>query len=461
MFSKKTSATIVAVIVLLALVVGCGTPAPPPEPEPTTPPAPEPTTPPAPEPTTPPEPEPTTPPEPVTLKLWKYASSNPNQKAWVEAYLPEFMAENPLITVVYEEFPFGAYASETLTTAYAAGEPPDVFWVTQTMLRTFYEEGVLLPLDAYLPEDYEDDWDAELLELVTFEDQVYAVPIENDVTGICYRTDLWEEAGLTEEDIPESWDELIDVAVRATTEDHFGIYLAPSATGHAVWQFTSWLWMGGGEIVDKDLTTVYYDNQATVDALRLWSDLMNVHQAMAPEALGISEALGTGKAVMEFCASANLGVYDTRYSDAGPLISVFPLPLPGGEAKADRYAVSGGYRLAVSALSEHPEEAARLAVWLTAGDPDRAARWNTWAKVGMPPRAAVMESPLFKQMLATDARYAGFVSMLPTNRAQLDAPAEIEAAIIESMQAVLFGGVSPEDAARTAAEQMQAYIDSR
>ncbi len=476
MFNNKTLGTIVGVVMLIALVVSCAPAAPPPEPttppattppeEPTAPPE-EPTAPPEeatatpePAPTATPEPEPTAAPEPITLKLWKYASRMPNQALWVEEMIDLYMEENPHITIIYEEFPFATYGMEALPTAFAAGEAPDVFWGTNTHIRHFYEEGVLLPLDDYLSEDFIDDLLPDVLDSVTYAGHIYSIPFEVDITGIGYRADLWEEAGLTEADIPETWDQLIDVATRLTTADHYGIYLAPSATEHAVWQFVSWVWMGGTDIVDKDLTTTDYDSQGTVDALTLWGDLMNVHKAMVPSPLGIGEALGTGKAVMEFCASAHVGIFDQAYPEMKDTMRVFPLPLPEGEARAEYYTVYGGFRLGVSSHSEHPEEAAKFAAWLMAEDPARPTKWITWARPSMSPRASVRETPEYQEMLQ-DPRMADFMPMLPSGRTQLDAPAEIANAVIESMQGVLYGGISPEEAAATGEAEIQEYLDSR
>ena len=198
MFRSKTVARIVGVVVLLALAVGC---APTASPEPTTPPPTQ-----APEATTPPEeptPAPTEPPKPVTLKLWKYASSMPNQADWVNEMIQQYMEENPHVTIVYEEMAFATYDNEALPTAFAAAESPDVFWTTRAVARTFYEQDQLVALDDYLSEDYKSDMLPQALEAAKWGGKIYIIPFEMDLTGICYRTDLWQEAGLTEADIPK------------------------------------------------------------------------------------------------------------------------------------------------------------------------------------------------------------------------------------------------------------------
>jgi ABC-type glycerol-3-phosphate transport system substrate-binding protein len=156
-----------------------------------------------------------------------------------------------------------------------------------------------------------------------------------------------------------------------------------------------------------------------------------------------------------------MGLLSQAYPDVYDLVTVVPLPLPEGGAKQERYLVGGGFGLAVSGQSEHPDEAGKLAAWLMAEDPSRPAKWISWARPSLPPRKSVLESPEYQQLMADDPRFAQFAEGLPHGRSELDAPAEIVQAVIDSMQAVLFGGVSPEEAAATAAAQMQAYIDSR
>jgi multiple sugar transport system substrate-binding protein len=461
MFSRKGLWKIVGLVVLLALVAGCG-------------------------PTPTPEvvekvvketvvvekqvevtkevqvvvtatPEPEAAPEPVTLTLWKYASGMPTQKEWVDKWVKVYEEENPHITINYEEFPFAGYQAEVLPAAFASGDAPDVFWETPAGTRFFYESGVLLPLDDYLSEEYKNGLTSAALESAMYDGHIYSIPFEWDATSICYRTDIWEEMGLTEEDIPETWDELREVAKKLTTPEHYGLYLAPQATPHSVWMFTAFLWSAGGDAVNKDISEVLFDSPATVKALQLWGDMMNEDQSLVPAPLGIGEALGTGKAAMEFCAVAHIGVWKGSYPDMMEKWDLFPLPIPEG---GTRVPVAGGFRLHVSAQSEHPEEAARFAVWLMAEDPERPLEWDTWARVSLSPWDAVAETQAYQDYFGQPPQ-SKFAEQAELARSANDWPPEILDAIVEAIQGVFFGGVSPEEAAKTAAEKMEAYIETR
>ena len=60
------------------------------------------------------------------------------------------------------------------------------------------------------------------LEQFLYNGNIYYIPMGIMTSGIFYDKDMWEEAGLTDEDIPETWDELITVAQKLTQFDKNG-----------------------------------------------------------------------------------------------------------------------------------------------------------------------------------------------------------------------------------------------
>ena len=80
---------------------------------------------------------------PVQLKLW--ISGTPELDAAMNKIIQQFQAENPNVTVSLEDFPFAQYY-EKLTTAFAGGSGPDVYWI-DVRTAEFAKRGALLPLD--------------------------------------------------------------------------------------------------------------------------------------------------------------------------------------------------------------------------------------------------------------------------------------------------------------------------
>lgn len=60
------------------------------------------------------------------------------------------------------------------------------------------------------------------LEQFQYNGNLYYIPYGVMTSGIFYDKDQWAEAGLTDEDIPETWDELIEVAKKLTKFDENG-----------------------------------------------------------------------------------------------------------------------------------------------------------------------------------------------------------------------------------------------
>ncbi len=80
----------------------------------------------------------------IEISLWTHDDANrgPMEKQ----FIAEFMAANPGITVKYSSYPSGKIL-ETLTTAFAANQGPDIFNVAITSAISFLDNGRIAPVD--------------------------------------------------------------------------------------------------------------------------------------------------------------------------------------------------------------------------------------------------------------------------------------------------------------------------
>ena len=90
----------------------------------------------------------------VKLRFWMQ-QDNLLQAAMTDL-IASFQKANPNIQVQLEAFPFAEY-HQKVSTAFAGGDPPDVFWMD---IRTpsFAQQGVLLPLDQYITDQNRKDY---------------------------------------------------------------------------------------------------------------------------------------------------------------------------------------------------------------------------------------------------------------------------------------------------------------
>jgi multiple sugar transport system substrate-binding protein len=82
---------------------------------------------------------------------------------------------------------------------------------------------VLTDLTPYIADEAMADLFPEVRATREVEDGLYAVPMEVEPMAMFYSVQAFEEAGLSEGDIPETWDDLLAVAEQLTTPDRFGV----------------------------------------------------------------------------------------------------------------------------------------------------------------------------------------------------------------------------------------------
>lgn len=128
-----------------------------------------------------------------------------------------------------------------------AGIGPDFIHVDSFWVGNFLDAGLLQPLDDLLPAD-------ELAEFYDFTRDVtvrdgrqYAIWPETDARFLYYRQDLIDTP-------PETWDELIEIAVAMNEEHGIHGYLTNAGQGEGASNENTWpyLWAQGGEIFDEE-----------------------------------------------------------------------------------------------------------------------------------------------------------------------------------------------------------------
>lgn len=102
-----------------------------------------------------------------------------------------------------------------LLTAYAAGTGlPDCLEVPSIFVPIFGSRGILMDLTKRI-EPYQNDLPGPVLDSVTFDDKVWAVPWRSNISEMYYRKDVFDMAGVNIESI-ETWDDFIRVGKKIT-----------------------------------------------------------------------------------------------------------------------------------------------------------------------------------------------------------------------------------------------------
>lgn len=392
-----------------------------------------------------------------TLSFWQFHAPAPDASPasdWFTDMVESWNADND-VQVELRFVPSNDYINgNTLQTAFASEEGPDLFLVSPGDFLRYYNGGALLDLTPFMDQEVVDDYAEGVLATRMVDGSVYALPLEVDPLAMFYSVEAFESAGLSEADLPTTWDELLDVAERLTTSDRFGVLFETAPGYYQNFTWYPFMWQGNPDVE-------IFDVDAATAALAFWQDAIT--RGVAPRATlgsGGSDAvanLGSG-----YCAMQQTGIWSVaQLEDGAPDFEygVFPLPLPeGGTYVTDL----GGWSFVANANGANTEAAGQFIAWalgaMEQDSIDRGVAWATDARASIPPRATVLEQAQDDGEFTEGILSQFAEEVAPGGRSEPRFPPEVYRPISDAIQATQLGGADPRAAAETAAEQIDSFL---
>lgn len=156
----------------------------------------------------------------ITLVFWSpncdVECEQTNIPDWMERFTQE---ENNNVKFDLSGAPWGDYWTR-LPLALAGGTGPDMYFFHANWMQQFVDGGLV---EAW-PEDRVEQLREQLdgIDTSLINDNLYAFNEGFDTTVIYYGKKAWDDAGLTDDDIPTTWDDLIALAGELTQRDASG-----------------------------------------------------------------------------------------------------------------------------------------------------------------------------------------------------------------------------------------------
>lgn len=203
---------------------------------------------------------------------------------------------------------------------FASGSPADVLYVSTDAFAGWAGNGSLAAYGDQL-ESVEDFYPG-LVQAFTQDDQFYCAPKDFSTLALVINTKLWQKAGLTDADVPTTWDELETVATKLTKGDRVGLGMGPEIQRVGVF-----LAQNGGALVTPDGTTATANSPESVEALTFVKKMMTDGVAAYSSALGSGwggEAFGKEQAAMVIEGNWITGALANDYK--GLEYTIVPLP---------------------------------------------------------------------------------------------------------------------------------------
>lgn len=263
--------------------------------------------------------------EPVTVSFASWVGGGATWQMLAE----QFQALYPNITIEFQDVPFEEIRTRLLTQV-AANNPPDVGFLDAVTVSEFASRGALVNLDPYIAESLAveiDDYVPAFLTAATFEGSIYGLPIDAETTGLFYRTDLFEAAGLDPNDPPDTWEEFRAAAEALTNPDErqYGfIMFAPEAA----YYWYPWLWQAGGDTLAPDGLDILWDSEAGQRAAEFYVGLT---QFTPPDFWNSNSwdgrvAFAEGSVAMYVAGAWFAGVLQNEFPDIEGMWAMAPLP---------------------------------------------------------------------------------------------------------------------------------------
>ena len=234
----------------------------------------------------------------ATINYWHHFTSETEFKG-MERVLALFSEKNPGITVTPENIPNADFMAK-FTSGVLAGERADTTMISVARLPDMVAMNGLVPItdrvNAWELKDYfpQNRWDG-----ITVDGEIYGIPAFTFVDWGYYRTDWFEEAGLS---VPTTFDEFLDVATKLTdpAKGRYGFGMRAGGGGQGF--IVAMMQAFGSPIVDENGAPAI-DRALAIDAIKWYSELYTVHKVVPESAPNdsyrqIMEGFKTGQTAM-------------------------------------------------------------------------------------------------------------------------------------------------------------------
>ncbi|MGW3783172.1 sugar ABC transporter substrate-binding protein [Micromonospora chokoriensis] len=252
--------------------------------------------------------------------------------------------------------------TQQLGQALAGGTPPDVFYVDAAQFADYASVGALEPYGDKISNS--GDFYESLRTTFTYDGKLYCAPKDFSTLALQINTDLWAKAGLTDADLPTTWDQFTAVAQKIKAKGQ-----VPLALGDTRDRIGAFMVQNGGWLTSKDGKQPTADTPENLAALQYVKTMLTTGLAKYPKQLDAGwsgEAFGKGKAVMTIEGNWIKGALQNDF----PTVKYKVVALPAGPKGQGTLSFTQCW--GVAAKSKFKEQAITFVEAMTSGEQQMA-----------------------------------------------------------------------------------------
>lgn len=229
----------------------------------------------------------------------------------------------------------------------ATGRLPTLFYSAMTESERFKRTGFNLDLEKYIKKyEYDKYMRQEIKNLVSEGGKYYSVPSYAYLLGVVFNAELFEEAGLVNDDgtykVPKTYEELAEYAQIITERTGVPGFLLETDKRLGGWLFTNIAWAYGTEFIKYENGKWYaaFNSPECIKAFQYMKDLRWKYKVI-PDNYDCDQNQAQRRVLQKECAmiiDGGIGLIYSRYKGDKNAVGMFSMP----EGPAGKYSLLGG-----------------------------------------------------------------------------------------------------------------------
>lgn len=389
------------------------------------------------------------------VKIWVGGQVAELDTTW-NAVMDKFTKSSG-IKVDVQLFGFSVYYDK-LVTALSGGSGPDLaFADLGGWVPTFAQKGWLEPMEKQIT-----TWDgtsqiwSNLWPTVTYNKERYGLPWYTDCRLLLYNEKMFRDGGLDPNNPPKTWAELVDQAKKLTDPEKkiYGYGQSGTKTEHTTLGYIIFLYGNGGKLLTDDYSQAAFNTKEGVEALKFYTDLATKY-GVSPNAVQYNEddyrnMMAQNRVAMAVGGPWSFPLIETANPDIKGNYTVSLHPYNTKPAS-----VLGGWALVIPKASNNKANAWTLAQFLDSKD-----TWMYWISQKGGPMPTRMDVCKESPVLQGDPKWKTIFEVFPNAvpRPPIPQYPQVSEQIQIMVQSVLLGQATPEQAAKTAADNINQIL---
>jgi len=253
-----------------------------------------------------------------TLNVWFYEDG----KRFIQPLFDDYQKYRPGVKLNVTYVPWGDYWKK-IPVAVSGGNGPDLFYFHNSFQNLMVDGGLMAPYPKELVDNLKKDY--KNVEQFDIDGKTFYIGVGGGHGLIYYNKDIWSQAGLTDADIPQTWEQLREIAIKLTQKNADKIKVSGFNFNPGAGAFINdWQFLSGRFLFSEDGKKIMIDNDDFKKTLKFFTDLYTVDKVCTPTFPDSQQSFKDGTTAMIWMHPFFNGILKAETPNLK--YGVFPLP---------------------------------------------------------------------------------------------------------------------------------------